>query len=602
MSSSQPALDQLTLTGVAAAPGAVAGPALVFSPSAPVPSQPAAPVGDPEAERRALREALSSAAAQIRALAVSVAERGAADEAGIFEAQALMLEDPAIIERAEALITTEGLGAAAALTQSADEQAEILGALPDPLWQARAADVRDAARRALRLLTPHLHIMSLAEALAALVAPAIVVASDLAPSDTAQAPPERLLGIALARGGPTAHAAILARALGIPAVTGLGSSLLESVRDGDPLALDGAVGQVIVRPSPEQLATINSAAETERQRGAERRLRTLAWRDRPGATRDGVPIAVMANVGSAAEARAAAEAGAEGIGLLRTEFLFAGRDTLPNAGEQAAMYEEIIAAFGVARGPIVIRTLDAGADKPLPALASYTSQLAAEENPALGVRGVRLSLRFAPLLDTQLEGIALAAAHTGADVWVMLPMVATVEEIEAARDALALALVRLEAIGQAPRRSLTLGIMVETPAAALHAEALAAHAAFFSAGSNDLAQYVMATDRLSPELTETRRPEQPALLRAIHMAARAGAARDIPVAVCGEMAGDPTLAALLVGLGVTELSMAPDRITPVKESLAAHTLDDLRAIAARAMRAETLAAARHVIDELTPAR
>ncbi len=598
MSDSQPAPERLALTGVAAAPGAVTGPALVYQPTVPAASLAAAPVGDPEQERRALREALAEAAARSRELAASVAGRGAADEAGIFEAQALMLEDPTIIERAEALIATDGLGAAAALTQAAEEQAEALAALPDPLWQARAADVRDAARRAIRLLTPLAHGVTLAEALTAQSGPVIVVASDLAPSDTAQASPERLLGIALARGGPTAHAAILARALGIPAVTGLGPRLLESVRDGDPLALDGAAGQVIVRPSAEQLVAITSAAETARQRESERRLRTLAWRDRPGATRDGVPIAVMANAGSAAEARAAAEAGAEGIGLLRTEFLFAGRDTIPDAEEQAALYEEFIRAFGARRGPIVIRTLDAGADKPLPALTSYTQQLPAEENPALGVRGVRLSLRFAPLLDTQLEGIALAAARSEADVWIMLPMVATVEEIEAARDALALALVRLEAIGLAPRQPLTLGIMVETPAAALSAEALAIHAAFFSIGSNDLAQYVMAADRLSPELTETRRPEQPALLRAIHLAAKAGAARGIPVAVCGEMAGDPTLAALLVGLGVTELSMAPDRITPVKESLAAHTLDDLRAIAARAMRAETLAAARRVIDEL----
>jgi phosphoenolpyruvate-protein phosphotransferase len=598
MSGSQPTPESLTLKGVAAAPGAVAGPALVYQPSAPA-ALSTAPAGDPEQERKALREALAAAAEQSRALAASIAERGAGDEAGIFEAQALMLEDPAIIERAEALIT-EGQNAAAALSKSAEEQAETLAGLPDPLWQSRAADVRDAARRALRLLAPHAHAATLPEALAALSGPAIVIASDLAPSDTAQAPPERLLGIALARGGPTSHAAILARALGIPAVTGLGPRLLEAVRNGDPLALDGAAGEVILRPSPERLTAITGAAEAGRQREAERRLRTLAWRDRPGATRDGVPIAVMANVGSVAEARAAAEAGAEGVGLLRTEFLFAGRETIPEAEEQATLYEELIAAFGAERGPIVIRTLDAGADKPLPALASYTSQLAEEENPALGVRGVRLSLRFAPLLDTQLEGIALAAARSGADVRVMLPMVATVEEIEAARNALALALVRLEAIGQAPRQPLTLGIMVETPAAALHAEALAAHAAFFSIGSNDLAQYVMAADRLSPELTETRRPEQPALLRAIHAAARAGEAGHIPVAVCGEMAGDPTLAALLAGLGVTELSMAPDRITPVKESLAAHTLDDLRALAARAMRAETLAAARRVIDELEP--
>jgi phosphoenolpyruvate-protein phosphotransferase len=511
-----------------------------------------------------------------------------------------MLEDPAIIERAEALIASGRLSAAAALNQSAEEQAEALAALPDPLWQARAADVRDAARRALRSLAPHAQAAALPEALAALSGPVIVVASDLAPSDTAQAPPERLLGIALARGGPTAHAAILARALGIPAVTGLGPRLLESVRDGDPLALDGATGQLTVRPDAGQLAAIVSAADAGGKRAAELRLRALAWRDRPGATHDGVPIAVMANVGSAAEARAAAEAGAEGIGLLRTEFLFAGRDTLPDAEEQAALYQQIIAAFGASRGPIIIRTLDAGADKPLPALAAYTSQLTAEENPALGVRGVRVSLRFAPLLDAQLEGIAVAAARSGAELRVMLPMVTTVEEIETARAALARALDRLEARGVAPHRALTLGIMVETPAAALHAEALAAHAAFFSVGANDLAQYVMAADRLSPELTELRSPEQPAILRAIHLAARAGAAHGLPVAVCGEMAGEPALGALLVGLGVTELSMAPDRVTPVKELLATRSLDELRAIATRAMSAETLAASRRAIDELAP--
>lgn len=598
MSGPQPSLDQLTLAGVAAAPGAVTGAALRYASATSIPGQGAAPAGDPDEELRALREALAAAAEQSRTLAASVARRGATEEAGIFEAQALMLEDPAIIERAEALITTDRMSATAALNQAAEEQAETLAALPDPLWQARATDVRDAARRALRVLAPQAHGATLAEALAALGGPAIVVASDLTPSDTAQAPAERLLGIALARGGPTSHAAILARALNIPAVTGLGPRLLETVRDGDPLALDGSTGEVTVHPDAARIAAISGAAEAERQREAERNLRVLAWRERPGATHDGVRIAVMANVGSAAEARAAASVGAEGIGLLRTEFLFAGRDTLPSAEEQATLYETIIGAFGVDHGPIVIRTLDAGADKPLPALSGYTSQLAEEENPALGVRGVRLSLRFAPLLDAQLEGIALAAGQTGAEVWIMLPMVATVEEIEAAREALARALSRMEANGLAPRQALALGIMVETPAAALHAEALAAHAAFFSVGSNDLAQYVLAADRLSPELAETRRPEQPALLRAIHLAARAGAARNIPVAVCGEMAGDPTLAPLLVGLGVTELSMAPDRITPVKESLAAHTLDDLRAIAARAMRAETLAAARRVIDEL----
>ncbi len=498
------------------------------------------------------------------------------------------------------LIAAGGVSASDALRQAGEEQAAELAALPDPLWQGRAADVRDAIGRAIATLTPAAErAPTLAETLAQQAAPVIVLAEDLAPSDTASAQPERLLGIALAQGGATSHAAILARALGIPAVVGLGAALLRDARDGDLLALNGDAGEVIIRPDAAAQEAIRAARDASKARQAQESALLIVWRDRAGATRDGVPIRIMANVGSVAEARAAAEVGAEGIGLLRTEFLFARSERLPDAEEQANLYGEIIAALGPARGPVVIRTLDAGADKPLPSLSAFTSQLAREENPALGVRGLRLQLRFPELLAAQMEGVALAAARTETSVHLMLPMVTTVEEIEAARQALTEAQERVAERGLEPRH-IALGIMVETPAAALNAAALARHAAFFSIGANDLAQYVMAADRLHPDLAELRAPTQPALLRAIQQTAQAGAAHHIPVAVCGEIAGEPTLAALLVGLGVTELSMTPSHILPTRAALGGYRSADLRALAERMVAAETSTAAARILADLTP--
>jgi phosphoenolpyruvate-protein phosphotransferase len=594
------ARDALTLKGVAASPGIALGPALRFV-AASAPAAPIAATGAPAEEDRRARQALTTAADELRALVEQVRQRpNAAEQADIFEAQAMMLEDPTILDRVDELIAGQRLSAEVAIAQAADEQARELEALPDPLWQARAADVRDATGRALNHLRPaHERAPSLAETLATHAGPVIVVASDLAPSDTASAPSERLLGIALAQGGATSHAAILARALGIPAVVGLGSALLSEAADGETLALDGGAGQVIVRPDAATQASLRQAQGAVTASQAQERARLVVWTQRDGATRDGAPIHVMANASSVAEARAAVEMGAEGIGLLRSEFLFARSDALPDAEMQARLYTEIIAALDPPRGPITIRTLDAGADKPLPSLSAFTSQLQAEANPALGVRGLRLQLRFGELLATQLEGIAQAAAQTQTDIHVMLPMVTTVEEIEASHTALTAAQERVAARGLGPRH-IALGIMVETPAAVLNAAALARHVEFFSIGANDLAQYVMAADRLHPDLAVLRAPTQPAVLRAIHQAAQAGAARHIPVAVCGEMAGEPALAALLVGLGVTELSMAPNRIPLVKEALASYRLDDLRAIAERAIAAETESDASRILADLTP--
>ncbi|HEV2239169.1 MAG TPA: putative PEP-binding protein, partial [Ktedonobacterales bacterium] len=394
-------------------------------------------------------------------------------------------------------------------------------------------------------------------------------------------------GICTAGGSATAHAAILARAYGIPAVAGLGAALLAEARDGDVVALDGTTGAVHLRPDLDVAAAFAQEAAAWRERAHRARRDARQAARQPGQTRDGQRVALLANVGSVAEAREAAELGAEGIGLLRTEFLFAGRTTLPDEREQAAIYEQVIAAFGPAGGPIVIRTLDAGNDKPLPSLAELVRTLPREENPALGMRGFRLQAAFPALLRDQLGALVRAAAATGGDVHIMLPMITTVEEVRLARAVYDDVARTLDVAGVHPPRALPLGIMVETPAAVLHAAALAHVADFFSLGTNDLAQYVMASDRLHPRLTDLADAHQPAVLRAIALAARAGRAAQRAVAVCGEMAGDPTLAGVLVGLGVTELSMTPSRLLAVKQSLLTRSLRECQALADRALACAT---------------
>jgi phosphoenolpyruvate-protein phosphotransferase len=587
--------------GIALSPGMAAGKALLYQrrqdslPAAP------APVGgpsDPARERRRVDEAIANAAAELRDLARRTAAEIGDAEAGIFDAQALMLEDPTIAERAGELIEREGYAAEAALGQAAEEQAALLAAMPGPLWQARAADVRDAARRALVQLRPEgdrepsLH--ELIERAGALV---VIVAEDLAPSDTAQVRADQVVAIALARGSTTAHAAILARALRIPTVGGLGPALFETAVAGETLLVDGSQGVVVFQPTAVELEQAQAAGRQQATAAAEARSRAAEWRFRPGRTIDGERIEVLANVGSATEAQAAAEAGAEGIGLLRSEFLFAQRATLPDEEEQAQLYAAVIGAAGPVAGPITIRTLDVGADKPLPALASFTGALPAEANPALGLRGLRLQLAYPDLLATQLRAIVLAAARTGGAVRVLLPMVATLSEVREARTQLQAAQAQLERRGVPSVPALPLGIMIETPAAVLGITTLAREAAFVSIGTNDLAQYVMAADRLNPRLGELCQPLQPPVLHAIAAVAREAQRLGRPVAVCGEMAGDPALALLLVGLGVRELSMSPASIPVVKERLAAYSSAALQALAARVLQAATLEEARQLLDE-----
>lgn len=579
-----------TFQGIGVSPGIAIGQAILFvaEPVAPTAATHIAPDGI-GAEQAALHRAFEQARADLEALARQVARTIDQQAAGIFTAQSLMLADPTIWERAETLIARELLDARSAIRQAGEEQALTLAALADPTLSARAADVRDAVARVIEALHKGDQSRSLVHLLAQASAPPIIVSHDLAPSETARLRPGQVAGICLALGGPTAHAAILARSLAIPAVAGVGEDLLNAVAAGDLIGLDGGNGQVFVRPAAPTAERLRSAMDVTHQRDAAARSRARELATRPASTADGWRVIIGANIGSLAEALAARAWGAEQIGLLRTEFLFGDRATLPSEDEQAEIYVQIFAAFAASARPesvIVARTLDAGADKPLAALRDLMEP---EANPALGFRGLRIHLRHPDLLHTQVCALLRAAGATRTPLHLMFPMVATLDEIEQARAIVVSAQAALRASQQPLPADPAIGIMVETPAAAVTADILAPAGAFFSIGTNDLTQYMMAADRLNARVAPLAQPTQPAVLRMIARIAQAGQIAGRLVAVCGEMAGDPTLAALLVGLGVTELSMAAPRIPAVRETLGSASYPALRAWADRVLSLHTLA-------------
>ncbi|MGZ4275188.1 MAG: phosphoenolpyruvate--protein phosphotransferase [Solirubrobacteraceae bacterium] len=549
------------LHGIAASAGIAIGPArLLARAEVPVAEEPA---GDPESELAALDAAIAATSADLAETRARTAERAGAGEAAIFDAHAMLLGDDSILDPARESVRG-GRAAGAAYRDAAERAAEQLAGLDDALLRERAVDVRDVAARVLA------HLAGTAPV--AHDAAGVLVADDLTPGQTAALDREQVLGIATARGSTTAHAAILARALGIPAVLGLGADVLE-IADGTPVVLDGGAGTVVVDPGDDAIAR-------ERRRGeelAEQRARAQARAQEDAVTRDGARIEVAANIGSPAEVARAVEQGAEGVGLLRTEFLFLGRDELPGEDEQAATYAQIARDLG--GRPLIVRTADIGADKPLPAVPQ-----APEDNPFLGQRGLRLALARPELLRTQLRAIARAASEGGhGTIRVMFPMVSTLAELRAARAVLD------EVRGDV---RLEVGIMVEVPAAALRADQLAPEVDFFSIGTNDLAQYTMAAERGNPALASLLDGPHPALLRLIAGVAEAAEANGIWTGVCGELAGDPPSAVLLAGLGVSELSMAAGLIPAAKEALRAIDLPVARDAARAALSDEDAAAAR----------
>ena len=591
-----------TWRGITTSPGVAIGPALLYTSTNLTLSKVERRTIAGEqitAEQERLRHALNTAASELQALIASLQQSIGKSEAAIFEAQALMLQDPALSETALKEIEEQRIDAVSALAIAGEQQASALEALDSPLFAQRAVDVRDVVSRALQHLSDK---VVQKQDLSALKQPVILLAQDLTPTDTAQLRPETVLGICTTQGGPTAHAAILARALGIPAIAGMSEAALQVIHTGDELGLDADNGLLYHHPMAEvrtQLA--QRLAEQQRQRGA---LLSKAQQAAAEVSIDGRRLLLLANIGSEAEAEAARQWGAEGIGLLRTEFLFAAASTLPDEDEQRKRYVRIFQAFkgndgAHGRGPVVVRTLDAGADKPMPALNNVIGT-SIEANPALGQRGIRISLAHQSLLEEQLRALLLAAAETGIELHLMFPMITTVEELRTAREIVDRVYEQLKQRQVALPSFLArvpVGIMVEVPAAAVMAPELAEIADFFSIGANDLLQYTLACDRTNAATTYLYHPMQPAVLRLIAQIAEAGRRAGKPVAVCGEIASDVRLAPILIGLGVDELSMTPTALPGVRAALANRTARQLLDVAHKVLQAKTVAEVEQISKE-----
>ena len=428
------------------------------------------------------------------------------------------------------------------------------------LMAERATDLRDIERRLVAHLVgepePGVQMPD---------TPSVLVAEDLAPSDTATLDPRVIVALVTERGGPTSHTAIIARQLAIPCVVGTAGAM--ALVAGTPVLVDGVAGTVESSPD---------ADEAQRRVEADRIAReALATWSGPGETADGTRVKILANVADGESARAAAEGPVEGVGLFRTELCFLNRADEPSAEEQASIYGEVLAPF--AGRYVVVRTLDAGSDKPV-AFATHEG----EENPALGVRGLRLSFDQPDLLSRQLDGIAAAARETGTETWVMAPMVATVAEAASFAE-------------DVRSRGLKPGVMVEVPSAALLAHRMLEVVDFLSIGTNDLTQYTMAADRMATDLAHLTDSWQPAVLQLIAITAEAGKQAGKPVGVCGEAAADPLLACVLVGMGITSLSMASAAVRPVGARLASASMDTLEDAAEAALAASDPMAARDAV-------
>jgi phosphoenolpyruvate-protein phosphotransferase (PTS system enzyme I) len=527
------------LQGIGVCPGRAAGPVALMGPRPRLPLE-YPKVVDVEAEAEAAIAALSATADDLERRAAASAIPGAAE---VLEATAMIARDPSL-EEAIRSATAKGEPAAWAVDRAIEAFKALLLDLGGYMAE-RVGDLDDVRDRAVaRLLGQPLPGVPERDA------PFILVADDLAPADTVTLTPERVLALVTIRGGPTSHTAILARALGLPAVVACAAA--GSLRDGALVEVDGGTGQVRVGIAADAAAATN---ERERQRRAAR-----AASRGPGRTADGHPVSLLLNIGDATGAASVAKVDAEGVGLFRTEFLYLDRQEAPAVDEQVALYSGVLEAMDGRK--IVVRTLDAGADKPLPFLNPE-----GEPNPALGVRGLRTARRSPEVLTDQLAALALAQQATGAVVWVMAPMVATVAEAKWFTD-----LAHEHGLPVA-------GAMIEIPAAALRAADLLVHADFLSIGTNDLAQYTLAADRMAGDLADLLDPWQPALLDLIRMTAQAGLAAGKSVGVCGEAAASPALAPVLVGLGITSLSMSASAVADVRDALAAVTLAQCREMA-----------------------
>ena len=535
------------------------------------------PPGTPGVERDRLVAAITRTRKELGDTRDHVAHAVGEHDAAIFDAHQLLLDDDDLAGAALSLIDQEGVAADRAWRRAVDALDGRFRALADPYLRARAQDVRSVGDQVLA------HLLGIE--LGGDVAKGVVVTSDLTPADVARLDPAHVDGIVTAYGSPTSHGAILARSLGIPAVVAAGEAVL-TVPDGTVLVVDGSAGAVIVDPSPEALADYLDRATAQR-RQAEALIATAAG---PASTTDGLVVEVTANVASVDDALAAAHNGADAVGLLRSEFLFLDRDDPPTEDEQVAAYLAVADAIGGRR--LTVRTLDAGGDKPLPYLPSTT-----EANPFLGRRGIRLSLQQATLFKQQLR--ALVRTGLQHPVTALFPMVATLDELHAARRLLAEAATEVGGLSDGLPVGFEVGVMIEVPALALMARAVAPHVDLFSIGTNDLTQYTLAAERGNAAVAHLADPLHPAVLRLIAAVTEAAGSR-VRVALCGEIGSEATATPVLVGLGVHELSMSPPAIPAIKDAVRSLSATEARALARRAIDQDTATGVRALLAPLHP--
>src|SRR5436190_6003910 len=544
------------LPGLAVCPGIPIGPAhIVEGGDLPV-AENHLPQSEIEAERQRFADAVSVSLKQLRKVKAKTAglPGSAAEEVGyLLDAHLSMLSNSRLVRGVDDRIARTRINAERAVQIEIDDIAESFAAMRDPYLAARIEDIRVVGTRLIRNLIKKPYV-----AHSAAVDGAVILADELTPADTALLDPERVAGFATVSGGAESHTAIVARALGLPAVLAV-AGLLDRAQAGVTAVIDGIDGCVIIDPSAETIRDYEARRDAvARERRGLARLRKL-----PAITRDGVEITLEGNLELPIELQQALANGAMGLGLVRSEFLYMNRDDLPGEEEQYAVFSALVR--GMDGKPVTVRTFDLGSEKIARSMSQHTEEAA---NPALGLRAIRLSLRDRRLLDPQLAAMLRAASE--GPLRILLPMISTSSEIRRVREAVDQVARRLRRRGvRLPNPLPPLGAMIEVPGAALAADALAAEADFFAIGTNDLIQYTLAIDRSDEQVAQLYNPLHPAVFRLIQFAVEAASRRRIPISVCGELAGDPRHAALLLGLGLRELSMTPRNIPRVKQRIRA---------------------------------
>lgn len=570
-------MAQKNFRGIPASAGIAIGSVFCYIPTKlTIPDCPACTINE---EMTRFEMARKDARVELQHLFAAVEKRAGKEDALIFEAHQEMLSDPALEGKIRELVTG-GLTAEQAVVRATEELAGLLASMSDELFAARALDVKDVGRRILRIL------LGLPDtALSAITQPSIVVADDLTPSDTASLDPALTLGFITAQGGLTSHSAILARTLGLPAIVGMGSDLLENVSDGLSLVMDGDTGEMILEPGPETIARY-------RKIQAQRESKLLVLKnaaEKQAVTANGRRVEVAANIGEVSSARTAMEHGAEGIGLLRTEFLYLEDTQPPGEEKQYRIYREI---FEVMSGrPVIVRTLDIGGDKP-PSYLPFPEEM----NPFLGWRAIRICLDEPELFKSQIRAILRAAV--GHQARIMFPMISDLDELRRAREIVETVKRDLQRDGVEFSENVPVGIMVETPAAAMFVDILAEASDFFSIGTNDLTQYTMAVDRGNAKVSGLYQPLHPSVLRLIKQTIEAGHSKGKWVGMCGELAGMTKAIPILLGFGLDEFSMNPRAIPEAKHLLSRITDEKAIEIASQAMSFGTAAEIENYMQEI----